>query len=352
MDWARFLILLVAFSVVGCMGGSSNNESVTRFIAYTKLFPGDRAAEVWTASLDGSGAHRLVRGVRPSVSPDGRWVAFLRCGGYSIFDCDLYATRNQGGRSQLLVRKADTPVAWSPDSDGIGVGKYESDFGPTALLRIDVESGQRVVLARGDVHGWSFSPSGEEVVYGRGGERSTRHRLGAKVDLYVVGVDGEQRRRLTFDGRSGFPVWGPEVIAFSRLLLNGGWGKDEIWLIDSDGRDRRTLTGPLPKSLIGHGIGGLEPLAWSEDGESLLVGLTNEFGVQPYAVDPDTGLIRKIGDFGYQSFAAGLSRDGGFVLVAEEGFEGPGDFRISVAPFRGGRAKLIATAAGSPSWNR
>lgn len=353
MDRAGVLILALACAVAGCNGGSSRDEPRTTLIAYTRYFPERDAGEVWTARLDGSGARRLVRGYAPSISPDGRWVAFFRAGDFSIFDRDLYAVPTQGGTPRLLVRKASAPV-WSPNSDLIIAWKYDHDFGPGSLLRIDVETGETVGLVRGRAqYGWSFSPSGDEIVYGRGGAGCQSCRWGQRVDLYVIGVGGGAPRRLTYDGRSGFPVWGSNAIAFSRGIPYRGWGRDDIWLIEPDGSGRRALTGPLPMNLIGHGITGLEAVAWSEDGTRLLVGLANEFGAPPHAVDPRSGVIRKIGDFGYNAYAIGLSRDGRFVLVAEISVGGPDtDSRVAVASYRGDRTVLVITRAGSASWNR
>ena len=165
MDRPRILILILACAAAGCTGGSSN-EPVTRLIAYARYFPGECANEVWTAHLDGSGAHRLVRGVAPSVSPDGRWVAFLRCSDYD-YGCDLYAIETRGGGPRLLARRTDTLV-WFPNSDRVVAGQGISTLTFTeALLSIDVESGRWVELARGVLRGWSISPSGEEVVYAR-----------------------------------------------------------------------------------------------------------------------------------------------------------------------------------------
>ena len=351
MDRPRLLILLLACAVAGCSGGSSSHEPVTRLMAFTKLFPGERAAEVWTAHVDGSGAHRLVRGVAPSVSPDGRLVAFSRCTDRDL-GCDLYVIEARGGRPRLLARKTDTLV-WFPDSDSVVVGQGISTLTFTeALLSIDVDGGRRVELARGALYGWSVSPSGEEVVYARAAAPSAWGLYREEVDLYVVRAKGGAQQRLTADGRSGFPVWGPHAIAFSRLLPYRGWGRDEIWLIDPNGGDRRTLTGRVPKHLLGQGFAGLRPIAWSEDGNELVAARINEFGGPPYAVDPESGAIRRIGDFDLYAWPAGLSRDGRFVLVGEVGSGPDTDSRVAVVPYRGGPAPLIVTSAGSPSWNR
>ena len=83
--------------------------------------------------------------------------------------------------------------------------------------------------------------------------------------------------------------------------------------MDPDGGNRRSLSGPLPARVLGQGISGLEPVAWSNG--TLLAGLINEFGSPPYAVDPQTKTLRQIGRFGFRGVAEGLSHDGRHVLV-------------------------------------
>jgi dipeptidyl aminopeptidase/acylaminoacyl peptidase len=340
-------IVFACFAVAaGCSGGGDEPERRT-LIAFTKLTP--RTGEVWTARADGTGARRLLRGWAPAVSPDGRWIAFHRCSEY--VRCDLYVVSTTGGEPRLLARLTNSPE-WSPTSERLvawrTVGSRDS-----ILLSIDPRTGRETELARGLLHTKSVAPSGEEVVYSRGVPADQKFFGAERIDLYVVGIDGGEPRQLTHDGRSDYPVWGPEAIAFARVLPYRGWGRHEIWRIEPNGEGRRSVTGRLPKRLIGSGITGLVPVAWSADGRSLLTELTNEFGAPPYAVDPETGAIRKIGDFGYYSFPAGLSRDGRFVLVVESGLpEGGAREGLLVAPYRGGRPKLVATRAGPASWNR
>jgi hypothetical protein len=84
---------------------------------------------------------------------------------------------------------------------------------------------------------------------------------------------------------------------------------------------------------------------------ALLAGLANEFGLVPYAVDPRTGSVHAIGEFGYHAWPQGLSRDGRLVLVTDNGVEVTRWTRIEVVPYAGGRGSVIARRAGEASWN-
>ena len=155
---------------------------------------------------------------------------------------------------------------------------------------------------------------------------------------------------MTHDGDSVDPVWGPDAIAFTRLVPHRGWGAHEIWLVRPDGSGRRLLT-KTPGALLGSGIVGLRPIEWSADGRVLLAALANEFGGPPYVVDARTGRVRSAGDYSYHAWPAGLSRDGRAVLVADSSVELTRHTRIELVPLDGRAPRVLARFAGDPSWN-
>lgn len=118
-----------------------------------------------------------------------------------------------------------------------------------------------------------------------------------------------------------------------------------------DGSDRRLLT-KTPRSLLGSGITGLVPVAYSADGRALLAALTNEMGGVPFAVDPRSGSVRRIGDLDYGAWPDGLSRDGRSALVSSSDVSLTERTRIEVVPYAGGSGRVFARRAGDPSWNR
>jgi hypothetical protein len=200
--------------------------------------------------------------------------------------------------------------------------------------------------SRGNLVGWSYSPHGDEIAY-------TRQRA-AHADVFVVPATSGLARPVTHDGKSSSPVWTTKGIVVSRAISgqripHRGWGANELWLIDPDGGSPRSLSGPLPRRILGSGITGLTPVAWS--GGALLGGLINEFGRPPYAVDSRTKTMRRIGDLGFGATADGLSHDGRRVLVEAGNLDGARNRRVLVLPFAGGKARVIARFAGEASWN-
>jgi hypothetical protein len=77
---------------------------------------------------------------------------------------------------------------------------------------------------------------------------------------------------------------------------------------------------------------------WSADGRALLAGLANELGAVPYAVNPHTGSVRRIGGLDYSASPEGLSRDGRFVLVSYTPPSSPGGRGSRSCPLRTGAA--------------
>jgi Tol biopolymer transport system component len=333
----RFASLAVVLVLAGC--GSSHHA--VKAIAYTKFLRGG-GEEVWIAAPDGSHKRRLAQGGSPQLSPDGRWVAFRRpCARYG--DC-LFLVSRAGGKPTLLARNA-FPSFWS--SDGRGVLAYRpvtEEIG--RLLVVDRDADDAVTVASGNLVGWSFSPDGKHVAYAL--------QRGAHADVLVVPARGGSSRRVTHDGRSSLPVWTAKGILVShaitgRRVPHHGWGANEIWLVDPDSGNPRSLSGPLPGRILGSGITGLEPIAWSDG--SLLAGLINEFGAPPFAVDPRARTVRQIGNFGFAGFAEGLSHNGRQLLVEVATQDRDRNQRVIVMSFAGGSQRVIARFAGDASWN-
>jgi Tol biopolymer transport system component len=257
-----------------------------------------------------------------------------------------------GGKPRLLTRGTFGELSWSPTSDRIAVLQWAS-HSRVALVSVDVASGEAVELGRGAVAGWSFSPDGSRIVFDRAKPNPTAFSVhDLQVDLFVADAEDGGTKRITESGDNGYPVWGPESIAFAKLVPHDGWGRDEIWRIAPDGKGAETITGRTPERLLGKGYEGLVPIDWSEDGSALLAALMDEGGtpLTPFAVDPETGRLRELA--GGPLRTAALSRDGRFVLVESETTDGLADWSVEIVPFAGGEPRIVARGAIGPSWNR
>jgi Tol biopolymer transport system component len=309
---------------------------------------------VFVANDNGSSARKLGAGSNPRVSPDGQTVVFYRLGKGSRPSQLMLVPASGGAPKQLASGWQDPFVfAWSPDSATIAV-LLGPEAGAQRLTTIDVASGMQNTVASGYFNGVSFSPEGNELVYGR-----SSSEFGSKSDLYRFEIPiGEPIRfippvRLTEDHRSSSPLWGPnDRIVFVKHLgeKSRKYGpKNDLFLMDPDGGRVKRLTNTKVDPLLS----GLSPTEWSANGNRLL----SEFGGQDtsYAVtvNPRTGAERaltKQREVGFVGTA--LSKDGKFVLGSLGGFEpGPGHKVVRI-PYAGGKPKVLANNASEADWSR
>ena len=112
--------------------------------------------QVHVANADGSGAIALGTGVDALLSPDGANVAIVTP--YTRRGTSLVVRPTAGGAARTLVRTGDSigPLTWSPDGALLAVV-----INTTRLVTIDIASGERHVMARGQIQGASFSPDGD-----------------------------------------------------------------------------------------------------------------------------------------------------------------------------------------------
>jgi Tol biopolymer transport system component len=160
--------------------------------------------------------------IGPSMSPDGRWVAFLSS--RELFSIDLFIADAQTGevRNKVVssgrdphfdaLRFIDSAGAWSPDSRKLAVVVFER--GDNRLAIIDVESRsieQRIAIPGVDaLASPAWSPDGRSIAFSA---QST-----GVSDIIVYDLETKQVRRLTDDRYSDLqPVWSPDgrTIAFA-----------------------------------------------------------------------------------------------------------------------------------------
>jgi len=318
---------------------------------------------VWIADVDGGHARLLVRGGRaPVISPDGRWVVYVSCDPEDELSCKgMFVISTSGGKPRKLSSDLHTlpPGAgtWSPDSKRIVFSRGSPRGEEQALVSIDLASGKELNLAEGSSGSWSFSPDGKQIVYVRAGPAVSASGM-KETDLFVVDSSGGEPKQITHTRDSANPVWGPKSIAFARLLPDGQWGRSEIWQVQPDGSGLKTITGPLPKRYRSESGGdtkeGLIPVAWSEDGRALLSAFLWSSAI-PVAVDPDSGEIRDLVIDNEFPYAVAISHDGRAALAYTYrpigGFDDD-SATVLIVPYAGGKAKIVARGAGSPSWNR
>ncbi|MGH3427429.1 MAG: TolB family protein [Mycobacteriales bacterium] len=173
-----------------------------------------------------------------------------------------------------------------------------------------------------------------------------------RTDLYRVSVSGGPSTRLTSDHHSLDPLWGPgNTIVFVKLLgaKQRRYGpKNELFLIGPEGGQARRLT----HTYVGPLLQGLVPTQWSADGSRLLAQFNGQDTTYAVTVNPQTGAQRSLVEATEQGLVGtALSADGSVVLGASGGFEpGPGHDVVSI-PYGGGRQTILAKNAFEPDWS-
>jgi Tol biopolymer transport system component len=309
-------------------------------------------SSVWVANDDGSNPRRLASGSAPKISPDGLTVAYMVVGNPKTYRPDLMVVPTDGSAPPRVLAKGwrdSFTFAWSPDSRTIAT-VLGRELGAKRLALVDVATGAQRTIARGAFAGVSFSPTGDQLVYGRDAKPD---RFPPLSDVYRAAVAGGAPARVTKDHRSLSPLWGPTgKVVFVRLIdakRRRYAPKNELYLMGPDGSGLRRLT----TTRVGQLLQGLTPTAWSADGTRLLA----EFGGQDTSfaeiVNPVTGahqpVLRPASD---GLVGSALSADGSTILGATGGYEPSAKHDVVAVPYGGRTPTVLARNALEPDWNR
>ena len=210
----------------------------------------------------------------PSYSPDGGRIAFAGFTGepkeHALYTLDV-ATKEL---TKILVMDPGQQiegVEWSPDSTTIGLLLTENvpiepppEIGPpetqmfTAIWTIAPDgSDLRQVTSVGREGPFSWSPDGSEIAFSRYAAETSSDGF-VDNDIYVIQSDGTDERRLTQDGVSMSPAWSPDgsLFVFESYDRERS-GELDLYVMNVDGSNRRRLT-THPGSEFG--------AIWSPDG--------------------------------------------------------------------------------------
>jgi hypothetical protein len=301
------------------------------------------------AKLNGSDVRTLGPGTSATVAPDGVSVAVVESlppAGNTTSELVVYPAG--GGAAAVRLYHCDGFLrldGWSADSKLILASCPHglNDKGP--LLVIAAGSGSVATIASGVIDGASFAPNrSDDVVYALGSSQL----LTAPVNLFTTSPTGTRAQQLTHDWVIAAPVWGPNDIVFARTTSRGKEIApiNQLWSIDPNGTALRQLTHMKVDPLAS----GLEPVAFSANGQHLLCGFSGTDQSSSWAVTlrGKTAVLRQLlNEF---SVPDGISRDGSEVLLTK-GFEGEPTSVVS-APWGGGKPAVLAPHGANASWNK
>jgi dipeptidyl aminopeptidase/acylaminoacyl peptidase len=211
----------------------------------------------------------LPRLLAPSLSPDGRWVAWSWFGVGPA--ADVFAAPTDGSAPPL--RLTETPddtlvVSWVPDSSAVLVRQDHDGNERAQLFRVDLERpGVMVPLTEERpnyfLRGGQLHPNGRWLVYGANVDEAGREI--EPTCVYRHDLETGARTLLARPARAGFNT--PKLnragthVLYTRMDRNPSG--QQVWLVDIDGRDDREV--------LNVGDGGKVFASWLPDSRRTLV---------------------------------------------------------------------------------
>jgi len=249
LDGSRLTPLLAGRSRLVPFVVSRNGETV----AYTTESFGDGAMYVSRAS--GAGLHRVAKDNidGPTLSHDGRWIAYSPSSVYVV-----WIVRSDGHGRRRLLRCSCGAFDWSPNGKSLLLEAYkETADGATGSVVVLPLHGKRRVVARygedtgqhHDAEGATFSSNGRWIAY------LDIEDNDAKLGLYLVRPNGKRLHRVV-RGEVLTVAWSPDSRKLAFTRANG-----QLGVVEVDGRGLRRL--PLQAFA--------QNVEWSPDGRRLAV---------------------------------------------------------------------------------
>lgn len=202
-----------------------------------------RANEIWLMNADGSDEFQLTAEIdggvasAPSVSPDGRQIAFSVFRNEDPGFSDLYVMNVDGTGVTNLTGTTDVFEGWRPtwSPDGSRIAYLSNAGGDEDIWVMNADGSGQLNLTNspGSDANPAWSPDGATIAFvsARDGDE----------EIYVMDADGSNQTRVTFEpGTDDWPAWSPDG---QTIAFNSTRGGDlEIWLMDADGSSPRQLT--------------------------------------------------------------------------------------------------------------
>jgi hypothetical protein len=294
---------------------------------------------VFVAANDGKHAHRLGVGFSPTVSSDGRWVAWIAGTNSDIVKLRL-ADRSRPAREIKPGGDVIGNLQFSPDAKWLGI-----DAG-TRLWVYNIHDRKSVKAASGHLRGFSFSPDSASVAFGTAGRSES---FDSPSDLYRFEIATKERTRITRDRKSLNPLWTPRGIIHDRQRLRDNDAPAyNLFEIQPDGGSLRRITSlhipPLTSGLV--------PTELSANGKRLLAEFEGQDIGVGFRVNVQTGKAHVLGKFSENGFvAADLTANGRTVLGVTGGADPSNRHNVVTMPYKGGKTKVLVKRAFAPDWN-
>jgi Tol biopolymer transport system component/DNA-binding winged helix-turn-helix (wHTH) protein len=291
-----------------------------KHLVVSQIPEGVRASPLLTLAVDTGEQHVLtvppagsVGDLSPTISPDGKKLAFVRMTGSGV--ADMYVMSLDGGHLRRLTSDGTRfgGISWMPDSREIIFSSARN--GSYGLWRVPVTGGTpRLVIAGAERAFWpTVARQGDRLAYMSSSDSDS---------LWHTSITGPKtspirsgKRVITSSRRQYDPQYSPDggKIAYS----SNRSGSDEIWVSDADGRTAMQLTRlGRPHTGSPH---------WSPDGTRIAFDSRPNGNPDIFVVGADGGVPRRITTYAGDDVTPSWSRDEKSIYFASDR---SGEFQI------------------------
>jgi Tol biopolymer transport system component/serine/threonine protein kinase len=270
---------------------------------------------------------RMIGDSSPSISPDGKWVSFLRAPSSGI--TEVWVAPLGGGEERRLTHDSREILAqtWTPDGTGIVFASNRT--GGFTLWRVGARGGvpRRIV---------GIGEGASEPTFSRDGRRMVFSQFFRDANIWRIeigqGATGAPRKLISssvYDSSAQYSPDGKQV-----AFRSDRSGYNEIWVCDSEGRNVRQVThfsGPLTGTP-----------RWSPDGKSIAFDSRPDGQADIYIIGADGGAPRRLTSETSEDVVPSWSRDGRWVYFASNR---SGSWQVWKAASEGG-SKVQVTQNG------
>jgi Tol biopolymer transport system component len=243
--------------------------------------------------------------ILPAFSPDGRRLAFVRCGSGSA-NCAAFTMPVEGGVPRQITDDRDhvSGLTWTSDSRAIVISARRS--GRAQLWRVDASGSGRHEL---------ISSAGEDVRSprlgrGPGGQIVYEQRvLDSNIWRLTAGASGKfgaAQRIIASTRLDSSPQFSPD--GTSLVFVSDRTGYDELWRATADGRNETALTNMRERS-----VGSPR---WSPDGTRIAFDVVSKDGRAIFVIDASGGVPRRWTEW-RSAGRPSWSRDGRWIFYME-----------------------------------
>lgn len=257
----------------------------------------ERAGDVYVRELGGGSAINLTPDSpdydgEPAFSPDGRSIAFSSRRDGGELNGGIWIVDVTGGPARRLTNAGFSP-AWSPDGRELlyatefvrGSSRPTNRVRISGLRRVDVARGVTRPIGSFDVAQPQWSPNGHRIVFWRG---FVPDQFPGRFNVWTMRPDGTDLVAVTDDEILVWnPVWSPDGRFVYYCSMRGG--SAGIWRVPIEERTGRVLGEPqqvpVPARMVNH-------VALAANGALAWEAREDEANVYRVAFDPESEVVR------------------------------------------------------------